>query len=425
MNPAKPRGKILVLTSTFPRWENDASTPFIPNLCRDLAFLGWDIDVLVPHAAGAAVHGAIDGTPVRRFRYAWPETAQTLCYEGGGLLNFRRQPTNLLKLPVFVAAQTISVLGRLASEKYNLIHAHWILPQGFAAAVATLVSRIPTVVTVHGGDVFGLRSPIYVPFKKFALAKAAAITVNSSATEMAVRSFLPDAHNLCRIPIGITTDKTPDPVIVDEIRHRHGAHAAPLLGFVGRLIKEKGVDDFIKTVAILRRSRPDIRGLIVGTGPAEAEMRSLASSLGVADNIIFEGWVSADRIPSYMAAFDIFIGPSKTSPGGWKEAQGLTFLEAMLTKTPVIATRSGGIPDTVKHGETGFLVEEEEPERIASLVEAIFDGRLPTHSIAERAHRMAAQEFSREVSAKRFSGLFDAILANERAPADNIFRDAA
>lgn len=426
MPPAGTHGRILVLSSTFPRWDGDASTPFIPNLCRDLISLGWKVDALVPHAAGAAIYGDIDGIPVRRFRYAWPEAAQTLCYEGGGLLNFRKEPANLLKLPVFVASQIGSILRLVMSGRYDLIHAHWILPQGFAAVAATLASSMPIVVTVHGGDVFGLRSPIYAPFKKFALSRAAAVTVNSSATETAVSSLDAEIPMLRRIPIGITTDKPVDPFLVDTIRTRCGADTAPLLGFIGRVITEKGVDDFIQAIAKLRESRPDIRGMIVGTGPAEADMRMLAASLGVQDNIIFEGWVAAADIPSYMAAFDIFIGPSKTSKGGWKEAQGLTFLEAMLARTPVIATRSGGIPDTVRHGETDFLVEEGQYEQIATLAQTILDGHLPTAALVERAHVMARDEFSREVSARRFSDLFRQILSGERPIADRAaLRDAA
>ena len=179
---ARPRGRVLFLASTFPRWEGDSSAPFVLNLAQDLRALDWRVDVLVPHAPGALRHEEIGGVRVDRFRYLWPETLQTVCYGGGALANLRHDRKNLLKLPALVAAQAVAAMARLAGGRYDLLHSHWILPQGFTGTLAARPLGIPHITTVHGGDVFALQGRILAGFKRFALAGAEAVTVNSSAT---------------------------------------------------------------------------------------------------------------------------------------------------------------------------------------------------------------------------------------------------
>ena len=79
-------GRILCLTSNFPRWEGDSTTPFVLHLAQDLQALGWRVDVLAPHAPGAAVRETLGGVRVERFRYLWPERLETVCYRGGALI---------------------------------------------------------------------------------------------------------------------------------------------------------------------------------------------------------------------------------------------------------------------------------------------------------------------------------------------------
>ncbi len=425
MENDKNKGRILVLASTFPRWAGDAATPFIPNLCHDLQDLGWKVDVLVPHAAGSKRVETMNGLDVRRFRYFHPEAAQTVCYEGGGLLNLRSQPFNLVKLPALVGAQCAAVTRAALSGRYDLFHAHWILPQGFAAAAANLARKIPTVVTVHGGDIFGLQAPVLKGFKRFALRSASHVTVNSSATESAVKDLCPDLGRISRFPIGITTDRPADGALVRDIRQQYRREEGPLLGFLGRVIEEKGIFDFIEAIDMLRTVLPGATGLVIGDGPALAAARDLARDKGLLERIHFKGWVDAGEVPSYMQAFDIFVGPSKRSPEGWVEAQGLTFLEAMLAGTPVIGTRSGGIPDTVRDGETGFLVEEGAVNEIA---EAILRIHRPSWMgetadfdlMARKAYELASREYSRAASARRFSALFDDIIGANRLRCENL-----
>lgn len=409
-------GRILCMTSNFPRWQGDSTTPFVLHLAQDLQALGWQIDVLAPHAPGCALRETLDGIHVERFRYLWPERLETVCYQGGALINLRKSKINKLKLPALIAAEWAKCAAKLASRRYDLLHSHWILPQGFTGVLAAKPLKIPHVVTVHGGDIFGLRGKLLSRFKKFALTHADAITVNSSVTRQAVGD-LADLSKVEQIPMGVSTDRLADATLVAELRAKHRRGNGPLLVFVGRLVDEKGVEDLIRAVALSATTLPDVRGLIVGEGQDRAELEALAAQLGVAARLAFVGWVDPDKMPSYLAAGDVFVGPSRRGRDGWIEAQGLTFIEAMLQKIPVVATRSGGIVDSVQHEQTGLLVDERAPEQIAAAVERLQSDAELVRALRERAYAAALARFSRHSSATRFSQLFQSLTAEKRSHA--------
>lgn len=403
-------GRILCMTSNFPRWSGDSTTPFVLHLAQDLQALGWQVDVLAPHAPGCALRETLNGINVERFRYLWPERLETVCYQGGALINLRKSKANKLKLPALIFAEWANCAAKLAGRRYDLLHSHWILPQGFTGALAAKPLRIPHVVTVHGGDIFGLRGKLLSRFKTFALRHADAITVNSSVTRQAVAE-LGNFSNVQQIPMGVSTDGTADPEKVAQLRRQHRRGAGPLLVFVGRLVDEKGVEDLIRAVALLAASLPEVRALVVGEGQDRAALEALAGKLGIAQRISFVGWVDPSLMASYLSAGDIFVGPSRRARDGWIEAQGLTFIEAMLQGVPVVATRSGGIVDAVQHEQTGLLVDERAPEQIAAAAQRLQRDSDLSKGLAARARDLASARFSRASSARRFSQLFESVIS--------------
>lgn len=411
------RGRVLMVTSSFPRWPGDGTTPFVSHLAQDLLAQGWNIDVLAPHAKGAAKMETIDDLTIRRFQYLWPASAQTVCYQGGALTNLRNRRSNLAKLPALILAEWLAVTGHLASRRYDLVHSHWILPQGFTVATAAGVLRIPHIATVHGSDVFALRGSMFKVAKRVALATADAVTVNSSATEAAVRRLAPSLSNLHRIPMGVTADRPHDPQQTALIRKRLGVEVGPVLGFVGRLVREKGVDDLLRAAALISPELPDLRVLVVGEGPDRSALHDLAHSLGIAERVLFAGWISPERLPDHLAACSMFVGPSKRGADGTTEAQGLVFAEALAAGLPVIATRLGGIVDLVRDGETGLLVDEAAPEQIARAIRALARDSARAGRLAVAGRGLVMRHFTRQASAEKFSALYAACIGRKVAAA--------
>lgn len=409
----QPRGRILCVTSTLPRWSGDSTASFVLHLAQDLQALGWRVDVLAPHAAGAATLETMGGVRVERFRYLWPATQQTVCYGGGALINLRKSSWNAVKVPFLVAAELGAVLLRLASQRYDLVHSHWIVPQGLVGTIACALARKPHLVTVHGGDIFGLRGALLQWLKRLALRGAGAITVNSGATQRAVRELIGPARTIVQVPMGVATEP-PGTLALEraqQLRARWRRGQGPLLVFVGRLVEEKGPADLLRAVAALREDLPDVSVLLVGDGPERAALERLARELGLADRAGFAGWVDPPDVPAHLAAADIFVAPSRRGADGWVEAQGLAVLEAMASGVPVIATRLGGVSESVEHERTGLLVDEQAPLQIAAAVRRLAGSPQLGRALAAAAQAQVRHAFSRPASAAAFSQVYAELLA--------------
>ncbi|MCN9239831.1 glycosyltransferase family 4 protein [Streptomyces sp. RY43-2] len=158
-----------------------------------------------------------------------------------------------------------------------------------------------------------------------------------------------------------------------EIRRRLGLTDRPVVVCVSRLVPRKGQDTLIRAIPHIRGKEPDAVLLIVGGGPYEKELRRLAHETGVADAVRFTGAVPWAELPAHYGAGDVFAMPCRTRRGGLDvEGLGIVYLEASATGLPVVAGDSGGAPDAVLDGETGWVVRggsvEETAERIITLL---------------------------------------------------------
>ena len=396
--------RALLLTSNYPRWLGDTTTPFVHNLAVDLGKRGWSISVLAPHAPGASTREQVDGVEVHRFRYAVPERAETVCYGGGSLVNVRESKGAALKVPLVVGAEWLATLRQLHTG-FDVVHAHWILPQGFVSAA--LPSRgAARIITAHGGDVFGLRGRVVDRFARAALTRADAVTVNSLATQREVDALAGGRAQVRVIPIGTDTERLPDPTLTARLRKQHRRGNGPFLVFVGRIVEEKGVPDVVAAVADLRRTHPDVTAAIVGAGQHVERVRDLATELGISDCVELPGWADQQDVPSWFASADVVLAPSRIGKAGWQEGQGLSIIEAMGAGRPVVATTTGGIPETITAGETGLLVPPAAPGRLADAVRELIADPDRAAALGARARASVARRFSREASADRFADLY-------------------
>ncbi|MHB8424930.1 MAG: glycosyltransferase [Gammaproteobacteria bacterium] len=127
------RPRLLVLTSTYPRWPDDQEPGFVHELCKRLTD-DFDVTVLSPHAPGATTVEIMDGVHVRRYRYA-PAGWETLVNNGGIVTNLRRQPWKWLLVPGFLLKQAWATWRLIQCLRPDVMHAHWLLPQGLLIAV--------------------------------------------------------------------------------------------------------------------------------------------------------------------------------------------------------------------------------------------------------------------------------------------------
>ncbi|MFF9505723.1 glycosyltransferase family 4 protein [Streptomyces sp. NPDC014724] len=181
------------------------------------------------------------------------------------------------------------------------------------------------------------------------------------------------ADRMVQVPPGVD-EKTFHPDSGgDLIRARLGLSDRPVVVCVSRLVPRKGQDTLILAMPAILAQVPDAVLLIVGGGPYAKELERLAVRTGVADSVRFTGPVPWEELPAHCGAGDVFAMPCRTRRGGLDvEGLGIVFLEASATGLPVVAGDSGGAPDAVLDGETGWVVRggsvEESADRIVTLL---------------------------------------------------------
>jgi phosphatidylinositol alpha-1,6-mannosyltransferase len=403
--------RALLVTSTFPRWAGDDTTPFVLRFAKELMKAGLDIDVLAPHAPGAKLSEEIEGVSVERFRYVRPEAAEDICYSGGALFNLKGSPVRTAKLPLLIGAQWAAIRARTRSGRYDVVSAHWLLPQGWTAVRASRANT-PVVSTVHGSDVFALRQAALRSFKRSALRNSAAVTVNSSATRDAVALLDPDLPDVRLIPMGTDVSARARPELVEQWRDLSTGDG-PLVAYVGRLVDWKGVDDLLAAAVLAAEDLPYLSVVIAGTGPLQQHLEARALSLGLGDRVHFVGWLTDVQVTALQAAADVVAIPSRTSRDGSREAQGLSVIEAMALGKPVVAGRVGGIPDAVEDGKTGLLVPERSPDALANALRLLISDQELSAKIGAAA-RKSVQRYAWPAVAGRFVELFQDVVSRAR-----------
>ncbi len=157
------------------------------------------------------------------------------------------------------------------------------------------------------------------------------------------------------------------------IRRRYGLAGRPVVVCVSRLVARKGQDTLIRALPQLRRQVPGVALLVVGSGRYRNALAALAASLDVTDDVVFSGAVPGGELAAHYAAGDVFAMPCRTRRRGMDvEGLGIVFLEASATGLPVVVGDSGGAPDAVRDGETGYLVDGRDvaavSDRLATLL---------------------------------------------------------
>ena len=143
---------LLVLASTYPRWLGDPEPGFVHELCKRLTDR-FRVIALSPHAAGAPTREVMEGVLVLRYRYA-PEVLETLVNDGGIVANMSRAPWKWLLLPGFLFGLLWSAWRVITRERPDVVHAHWLIPQGLVIGVLGVLDRRtpPFLATSHGAD---------------------------------------------------------------------------------------------------------------------------------------------------------------------------------------------------------------------------------------------------------------------------------
>jgi phosphatidylinositol alpha-1,6-mannosyltransferase len=192
----------------------------------------------------------------------------------------------------------------------------------------------------------------------------------------------------------------------DEVRARLGLTDRPVVVCVSRLVPRKGQDTLIEAMPRILAAEPDAVLLIVGGGPYEKDLRRLARETGVADSVRFTGSVPWSELPAHYGAGDVFAMPCRTRRGGLDvEGLGIVYLEASATGLPVVAGDSGGAPDAVLDGETGWVVRGGSAEQSAERIVALLGDAELRRRMGERGRAWVEEKWRWDLLAENLKAL--------------------
>jgi phosphatidylinositol alpha-1,6-mannosyltransferase len=244
----------------------------------------------------------------------------------------------------------------------------------------------PYGILVHGGDLLILRRQVQHSFLKRRIARtllksASVLVANSVWTADLCRALLHDLEIEAGPRFVRTVPLGSDPVVFrprlaeDEVRDRYGLDRRRWLLSVARLTPHKGIDTGIRVLSRLQDHYPDLGYAVVGSGAQLPALEALARSLGVADRVRFLTGVPDGDLPTVYNCAEIYLGLSRVTELA-AEGFGISLVEASASGVPVLAGRSGGIPEAVRDGETGLLVDAEQPEEVSRALRSLLDDRI-------------------------------------------------
>jgi teichuronic acid biosynthesis glycosyltransferase TuaC len=307
---------------------------------------------------------------------------------------------------LFLFLGVLPALRRLRKElPFDAIDAHFVYPEGLAAALAGLVFRVPVVLTVRG------MLPLLAPFRlrrpqiRFALKRAARVVAVSDSLRRDAEALGVPPGRVRVVPNGIDADLF-RPHDRRQARRALGLpEEGPLLVSVGTLAPRKGFHLVLQALPALARRWPGVRFAMVGGAGAEAamgeELRRLAERLGVADRAIFAGPRGRGELPLWYGAADVSVLASA------HEGCPNVVIEALACGTPVVGTPVGSVPELLGDGEVGLLAERDVPSlaaRIAEALERDWDRERVRARVAGRTWRVVGREVGEEIEAAVAAG---------------------
>jgi glycosyltransferase involved in cell wall biosynthesis len=274
------------------------------------------------------------------------------------------------------------------------IHAHFALAQTEVAMAVAGLLGCPFSFTAHARDIYA--HPSALPEK----IRAAAVVVTCTGYNVEyMRRLCPEvpAERIRLVHHG-----------VEARGHTRSERNRPTLLAAGRLIEKKGFETLIDACRALAARGVEFRCRIFGTGPLLEPLRRQVHAAGLASRIDLPGWAAPEALADEMSHAVVFTMPSRISRGGDRDGIPNVVLEAMAAGLPVVATAVSGLPEAVVHGETGFLVEPDQPEALAAALERLLTDRALARRLGAAGQTRILDEFTLEVSSRRLSAIFGA-----------------
>ncbi len=395
--------RILFLTQTFPRFDHDGAGPFVRDLARALVRGGDRVRVLVPSGPQVEPERLDQGVEIRAFRYA-PRALEVIGYGRSLERDERLRGAAALAAPLYLAGAWWAVRRELGAERWDLLQAHWIVPNGLVAA--RFARRLPVAVGLHGSDVFLAERRGARVLVARALGRISALTSCSPELARRIEALGFDRARSRVIPYGVDVELfRPASGVERERRERWRGRLgvpgdAPLVLGVGRMVTKKGFHLLVEQLPRLLERFPQSHWALAGGGDRLEEWR--AATARWRDRVHFPGPVLHDELPDLYCAADLFVLPALHDASGNVDGLPNVVLEAMASGLPVVASAISGIPLAVVDGETGHLVPEGDGAALGAALTELIEAPETMRRMGEAGRRRAERELTWDAVAARY-----------------------
>lgn len=352
--------------------------------------------MLAPHAPLAKKIERLEGVNVVRFRYFF-DWGEHLAYQGGIIANLHKNRLRYLLVPLFFGCQILALRRLLRQQRIDIVHAHWLIPQGLSAVLTKHVTaKFPVLIcTSHGSDLHGLRGSLLATIKRWVIRNSSALTTVSKSMQDIALSLCAKPELTSVISMGVDTvrDFTPDPNVVRD--------KGDLL-FVGRLVEQKGLALLITAMPNILAEFPTCTLKVVGDGPARADLHRLCTELGIDRHVVFVGAVANDQLPGFYRRAAMLICPSVE-----EEGFGLVCVEALACECPVVATDLPAIREIIQDGTSGLLFQRGDRTELSKKVLTLLRSPEIGRNMGIAGRKFVQISFDREVVSNNYCDVFE------------------
>ncbi len=285
-----------------------------------------------------------------------------------------------------VAARLANYLKEFDCEH---LHVHFAHVPAQIAMYASAMSKVPFTIMAHANDIFerGLL------LKKKAQRAVKFVTISEFNLAYLESLGLPSEKlSVVRCGVSFEMHQRPDATLMKSSFR---------IGTLGRFVEKKGIDIFLRAIAILRDKPYDVQVSIAGDGPLKLALEQLVRELDIIDSVTFEGSLSHQKVAAWMRELDIFVLACKKDSNGDMDGIPVVLMEAMSQSVPVISTRLSGIPELVIHQQTGLLAEPGDEFDLAQQIDKLLNGNGLNERLKVNALAHVQKEFSTEVNLDR------------------------
>lgn len=405
--------KICVFAHTFPRFKTDAAGgAFMDGFCEGLQMAGNEVIALVPYDIKIKRTRKNQNYKFRYFKYIFPGFLHILGYSRT-LENDRELKRRVYFLaPFYYFFGFFALLKLVKKEKVDIINAHWIIPGGFIAAMVSLITRVPLVVTVAGSDVYlASKNKLFGYMALFASKVAKEIVGGGSPlwTDDLVKIGVEKNKTLHTIIYGVDTKQYfPTTIEVNELKSKLNISNNDIVILaVGRLVYKKGMHILINSIPNVIAKNKKVKFVIVGDGDQKEELQNQAKKLKITDYLIMPGTILRDELLFYYNICDIYVSTSIRDKSGNLDDQSIALVEAMACKKATIASDLAGNRIIIKDKQNGLLFEMGNSVELSEKINFLVENDKIRKRLAENGHKMAVSDFSILAVGKIYTKLFE------------------